>query len=78
VASRTPFASLQHRDYRVFWVGQALSTEVSSPEFSAAAGGVAALAIVVGLAIAVPAVRRYEIPSLAHEDHGVAGPRAHA
>ena len=26
MARRTPFASLQHRDYRVFWVGQALST----------------------------------------------------
>jgi MFS family permease len=46
--------------------------EFTSPEVSAAAGGLAALAIVVAVAAAVPAVRRYEIPSSLHEERGVA------
>jgi len=50
--------------------------EIAGPEFSAVAGGVAALAIVIGLAIAVPAVRRYEIPTSLHQEHGQGAPHA--
>lgn len=50
--------------------------EVAGPEFSAVAGGLAALALVVGLTVAVPTVRRYEIPSSLHEERGAATPRS--
>ena len=37
--------------------------EIWGPQFSAVTGGVLALALTVWVAVAVPAVRRYEIPS---------------
>ena len=50
--------------------------ELTGPEFSAVAGGLAALAVVLGVAALVPAIRRYEIPSALHEEHGGAPAQA--
>ncbi len=50
--------------------------EIAGPEVSAVAGGLAALLVVLGVAGLVPTVRRYEIPSSMHEEHGASVKRA--
>ena len=50
--------------------------ELTGLEISAVAGGLAALVVVLGVAALVPAIRRYEIPSALHEEHGGAPARA--